>query len=79
MRNDAMTINATPISRVRFARPEGTVLLQDIAREGWGTTVSADRLGAQGRVAAIAGGFVIAPSTKRYMDVARVRTGEPPV
>jgi hypothetical protein len=76
MRNDAMTINATPISRVRFARPEGTVLLQDIAREGWGTTVSADRLGAKGRVA---GGVVIAPITTRYMDVARVRTGEPPV
>jgi hypothetical protein len=79
MKNDAMTINATPFSRVRFACSEGTVLLQDIPREGWGTTVSADRLGAKGRVAAVAGGVVIAPITTRYMDVARVRTGEPPV
>jgi hypothetical protein len=74
-----MTSPANPFIRVRFARPQGTVLLATAARWGKGTTVSADGCSTPGSWTAFIGGTVIAPNAQQYMDVAHVRTGEPPV
>ncbi len=79
MESTTVKFNANPFTRVPSTRPEGTVLLAADVRWVQGTSVSADWFGDKGRVAAFAGGLVIAPSAQRYMDVAYVRTGEPPV
>lgn len=79
MDNIAMTLDATPFARVRFARPEGNVLAWGTTAPVQGTAVSADRSATTGLDVAIAGDLAIAPNTQRYTDVAHVRTGEPPV
>lgn len=84
MESNAMT-KMTQMNRVHVARPQDCAILLAGAR-GWaqGTTVSTlvtDALGTPART--IAPAFYVdgfgAPSTTKFMDVAHLRSGEPPV